>query len=197
MKKLLLIALCLSILTLTACDFDWLLEDDEPVSTTAPAAGNSGNPDGEQGSSDNGFYLPEEFDFTATDIYGNAVTGETLGEKQVFFVHLWATWCPPCINEMPDLAQLALDYGDKVGFIGLLDDYDSNLDGAISIVESAGVPDSFVTLDANDDSVAPLLEAVKSGYFPTTVLITSDGLSEQIVGAKGSKYVEYLDEIVT
>ena len=146
-----------------------------------------------QENSSTGFILP--YEFTAVDIYGNTVTNETLGEKQMFFVHLWATWCPPCIREMPDLAILAHEYKDSVGFIGLLDDFD-NAEGAINIKGSAGIPDWFVALDANDPSLASLLEMVKSGFVPTTVLITEDGVSEQIIGALGTGYAEHLEKLL-
>ena len=32
-------------------------------------------------------------------------------------VNLWATWCPPCIAEMPDLQALYNEYGDRVEFL--------------------------------------------------------------------------------
>lgn len=36
---------------------------------------------------------------------------------KVVFVNFWATWCPPCIAEMPSLQVLYNDYKDKVVFI--------------------------------------------------------------------------------
>ena len=35
---------------------------------------------------------------------------------RVTLVHLWATWCPPCIGEIPTLGQLITDYADEDDF---------------------------------------------------------------------------------
>ncbi|CAM1362855.1 Thiol-disulfide isomerase or thioredoxin [Tenacibaculum sediminilitoris] len=38
-------------------------------------------------------------------------------KNKVVFVNFWATWCPPCIAEMPSIQKLYEDYKDKVQFI--------------------------------------------------------------------------------
>jgi len=135
--------------------------------------------------------------FTASDLYGNTVTEKALGEKQMFFVHLWATWCGPCVQEMPDLAELAEEYGDRVGFIALLDDYGTNLSGAKNIAESAGVPLSFIMVDAENNGLADLMSLLSTGYIPTTVIIDGNGdlLVEPLIGAYGDEYAKIFDLI--
>ena len=43
-------------------------------------------------------------------------------EGKIVFVNFWATWCPPCIVEMPSLQALYNDYKDKVVFVFVTND---------------------------------------------------------------------------
>jgi thiol-disulfide isomerase/thioredoxin len=36
--------------------------------------------------------------------------------NQVIIINLWATWCPPCVAEMPSFQALYEDYGERVAF---------------------------------------------------------------------------------
>jgi len=51
--------------------------------------------------------------FESTDIDSNAVTQKIFSEKKLTMVNIWATFCGPCIREMPDLKKLNDEYSDK------------------------------------------------------------------------------------
>ena len=51
-----------------------------------------------------------------TDLNGKGINIEDYAGKRVF-VNFWATWCKPCIEEMPDLKQLEETLGDDYVFL--------------------------------------------------------------------------------
>jgi peroxiredoxin len=57
----------------------------------------------------------QEADFTLTDLQGKMWSLRELKGK-VVLVNFWATWCPPCRKEMPDLNALYLRFKDQ-GFV--------------------------------------------------------------------------------
>ncbi|MEJ6791926.1 MAG: TlpA disulfide reductase family protein [Lacinutrix sp.] len=50
------------------------------------------------------------------DLEGNNFQLEQVKGK-VILVNIWATWCPPCIAEMPSIQELYTDYNDKIEFV--------------------------------------------------------------------------------
>lgn len=57
----------------------------------------------------------QQADFTLTDLQGKSWTLKQLKGK-VVLVNFWATWCPPCRQEMPDLDALYQRFKDQ-GFV--------------------------------------------------------------------------------
>ena len=62
--------------------------------------------------------------FTVTDLDGKTVSFADLRGK-VVLVNFWATWCPPCRAEIPDLVALQDKYRDKLVVIGISEDEDA------------------------------------------------------------------------
>jgi thiol-disulfide isomerase/thioredoxin len=59
--------------------------------------------------------------FTARDLDGRDVAFAALRGK-VVIVNFWATWCPPCRAEIPDLVALQEKYRDHLQIIGISED---------------------------------------------------------------------------
>ena len=85
--------------------------------------------------------------FTTTDIYDNPVTEAIFADHDLTMVNIFATWCTPCIQEMPALAELAKEYeGSNFQIIGLILDVNENgivsakkLETAKELAELTGV----------------------------------------------------------
>ncbi|MGK7397838.1 MAG: TlpA family protein disulfide reductase [Candidatus Cyclobacteriaceae bacterium M3_2C_046] len=56
--------------------------------------------------------------FTFSDIEGNLVSLEDL-KGQYVYIDVWATWCGPCIAEIPQLKALEEDFGQQIAFVSI------------------------------------------------------------------------------
>ena len=60
--------------------------------------------------------------FSTTDLTGKEVTSAILENAELTVINYWATWCPPCLMEMPHLAQLykSTAGGSSIQLIGVI-----------------------------------------------------------------------------
>ncbi len=65
-------------------------------------------------------------DFTATDINGNSISLSSLKGK-IIYVDLWATWCGPCMEEMPHYDELKEKYKNNPGIAFISLSIDDNI----------------------------------------------------------------------
>ncbi len=66
-------------------------------------------------------FTPKDYRWQLVDLQGNPVRFSEFKEKTVL-INAWATWCPPCVAELPSLEKLYRDYGQKTVFIFLAED---------------------------------------------------------------------------
>ena len=67
----------------------------------------------------------QDANFTLTDLHGKSWTLDEL-RGEVVLVNFWATWCPPCQKEMPDLEALYKEFRHKRFVILAVSDEDAD-----------------------------------------------------------------------
>ncbi|WP_420265654.1 peroxiredoxin family protein [Candidatus Magnetominusculus dajiuhuensis] len=125
-------------------------------------------------------------DFTLKTLDGKNFSLSTLKGKTVL-INFWATWCPPCVEELPSMNKLYLKYKQK-GFEVVAISLDSSTTKVKKYI--AKNPLSFIVLLDTDKRVAKKLYKVSAQ--PTTYLISSDGkIIRKFFGS-----VDWTDEVV-
>ncbi|QCX39297.1 TlpA family protein disulfide reductase [Aureibaculum algae] len=123
-------------------------------------------------------------------VSANDINLESLRGK-VVFINYWATWCPPCIAEMPMIHKLYLDYNEKLVFLFV------TTDSKEKVEKFYGKNDyNFPTY--NQLSKAPLQLEVST--IPTTFILDKNGkvaLSEYgAVNWNSNSIRELLDKLI-
>jgi len=73
----------------------------------------------------------------AKDILGRQVTKDNWPGK-VVLVNFWATWCPPCREEIPELLALKRDYQNQLEIVGISED-DDGPDTVLKFAQQRGM----------------------------------------------------------
>ena len=151
MKKFVSVIFTLSIIILVGCQ--GTKENDDTITDNNPTGNNSGLVD--------------------TD---TKLTSEDFAKNKLTVLNVWATWCPPCVAELPELQKVSEEYKDKeVEVIGVLHDGiielglldESIIDNANTLMQDKGVsfrvilPDEYLQTEFTDSMQ----------YFPTTFFL--------------------------
>ena len=139
-------------------------------------------------------------DFTLTDQYGATHTLSDYRGK-VVFLNFWATWCPPCRAEMPDIQALYETYGSEedsevvilaVATPGVGGEEDEA--GVIAFLEENGYTYPVVM-----DPTGQVLYDYGISAFPTTFMIDADGnVFGYVPGAMSGEIMQsIIDQTIT
>lgn len=178
------IAVVLAALT-AACTLIASCGEDESLLTAQPA--NTGADAAAEVTESENANMSALAAFSSKTVGGEEITGSIFSENKITMVNIWATWCPPCVGEMPELAIVANQLPEGAGLISVcIDAGDSqdSLDLAKQILSDAGC--DFPAIIPDDVINSELLESVAA--IPTTFFIDSSGnpVGEPKVGSDDS-----------
>lgn len=134
--------------------------------------------------------------FETLTLDGETVTQEIFKEADLTMVNIWGTFCSPCINEMPDLGELAREYEEKgVQMVGMISDVaEAEDETATLIVEETKADYRHLILSQSLYNSLSQIQVV-----PTTVFIDSTGkqVGDTYTGSKSKEdWSAIMDEML-
>lgn len=106
----------------------------------------------------------ESYKFTTLD--GQSISTDDLRGKALL-INMWATWCGPCVGEMPELQELREAYGDEL--VMLLVNTGEDKQTITDFISENGYT-MTVCMDDTGDFLS------LSQYIPYTVIVDTDGV---------------------
>jgi len=94
-------------------------------------------------------------------------------DDKTYIINFWATWCKPCVKEMPYFEKIGKNFKDKnVEVILVSLDFPNNLESRVlPFIEKNNLKSRVVLLDdANQNRWIPLVSETWSGAIPATLI---------------------------
>jgi thiol-disulfide isomerase/thioredoxin len=113
-------------------------------------------------------YLDASYDFKLIDPEGNVLDAAELKGK-VIFMNIWATWCAPCVAEMPNINKLYGNVGDNPNIVFLMISHDKTMRKAVDWVKNKGFDFPIYQLSTR------LPDVYETGVVPSTFVISPEG----------------------
>jgi thiol-disulfide isomerase/thioredoxin len=125
----------------------------------------------------------EPVDFALSDLSGKTVTLSEYRGK-VVVLDFWATWCKPCLTEIPTFNRIHRNYSGNGDF------------ALITIANESGDTDDLIEFTKNNSIGYPVLmgnritlQNFRIPGFPTTLIINKEGkIAARIIGSRPNLY---------
>lgn len=138
--------------------------------------------------------------FEASTIDGEALTSECFSGSKLTMINVWATYCSPCLSEMPALGEIAASY-DSADFqvIGIISDVAEDADEETTAEAKDLITQTnanYPHLLLNESLYSNLVGAVSA--VPTTFFVNQEGeLVGYLVGAyEKADWEEIINELL-
>jgi len=131
-------------------------------------------------------------DFTLKDLENQKHTLKELRGKQVVHVVFWATWCVPCMQEIPTLRSIQEKYRDKgVQILGITLDMNQTKDGVRAVTRDMKINYPILWDDGGE-----VQDRYQVAYIPQNFLIGKDGVIRYTGTSLPSNYEALLDRLL-
>lgn len=105
--------------------------------------------------------------------------------NKYLIINFWATWCPPCIKEIPDLLELQEKFNNKIKLVFI--SVDSSPE---KVIPKFIKKNNFKNFDVFTDQNFSITKKLKVKIMPTTIIVDKDSFEiARIIG-----YAKWLDE---
>ncbi|UOE51914.1 TlpA family protein disulfide reductase [Mucilaginibacter sp. SMC90] len=130
-------------------------------------------------------------DIQFKDTSGNVTSLSTLKPK-VIFINYWATWCPPCIAEMPKVNELYKKFRNDPKVVFLLVDVDNDFPKAKAFMLKNGYKMPLY------NQVSNVPDSLLDGTIPTTLVFNKNGKliykHSGVADYSSKKFEEFIQE---
>ncbi len=115
---------------------------------------------------------------------------------KVLLLNIWATWCPPCRKEIPDLVKLSDNYKSTVDVVGISIDYSEDLENKVlPFLEKNNVSyTNYLSGFRKDEDLINILNKNWSGALPASFLYNPSG--DLLYFIEGKKDYDYFKKLI-
>ncbi len=154
-----------AVVSISAIGNSSLVARDDEISS-AVNSGNSGNSGNGSESAGDSFALFDGGEASFADFAGKPL-----------LINFWASWCPACVAELPEIQAVHEQFGDQVTILGL-----ANADqrsAAQSLADEVGL-----TYVLGDDPEGELFRSLSLIAMPSSIFVTADGQIQEVFGGQ-------------
>ena len=132
---------------------------------------------------------------TLTPMDRDTLRGElSASEGRVVLVNLWATWCTPCLREIPDLLALEAELPASDFRLLAISMDDAYSEGWVTEFKAKHFPAlvSFINAELDMDTLVSVIDPVWNETLPTSYIFNRDG--EVVKKVQGKKPIAFFRE---
>ena len=125
----------------------------------------------------------------------DALRGElSASEGRVVLVNLWATWCTPCLREIPDLLALETELPASDFRLLAISMDDAYSEGWVTEFKAKHFPTlvSFINAELDMDTLVSVIDPVWNETLPTSYIFNREG--EVVKKVQGKKPIAFFRE---